>query len=307
MKSNYNELKRGLRKAKHAAWCIFPVAIWLLAFSTAKCIPSTYRPNIHVKLLPALEEFLFRTSILTSSISMFFLGKLLLSKIPHWELSILVPVVLRTIEMLSNISPSGFMDAFLFLPYGILHYLSPIFFTFYCYRRGYFSLAKSYLHALGFMNICGVITQILLPCAPPWYNNKFGFSPANYTMPGDPAGLINVDKLFDSHIFENMFTSSPLVFGAMPSLHSAMAVLVMLFAFKAGNKLGLCLVAFVFWIWTATIYFDHHYMVDLLLGMIYASVFYSIFFKGDEELYDMRLPSLLPKYSLIEEVYLHED
>ncbi|KAH9244670.1 hypothetical protein BASA81_017913 [Batrachochytrium salamandrivorans] len=100
-----------------------------------------------------------------------------------------------------------------------------------------------FLKALGWQNIAGVVTQLIFPCAAPWYNDKFGFAPANYTMSGDPAGLVNIDTLLGTHMYTQLFNSSPLVFGAMPSLHSAFACLIMLFVMQTSRRSGYIAIA----------------------------------------------------------------
>jgi membrane-associated phospholipid phosphatase len=204
---------------------------------------------------------------------------LVISKIPYWQVYILSPFLLFCLNGLLKTTSSPVLDFGLFLPYGVLHYLSPFILTLYCLYREELHVAKSYLHGLGWMNVFGVITQVLLPCAPPWYNLKYGVITADYSMPGDPGGLSNVDKLFNSNLFTSMFNSSPLVFGAMPSLHSGMAVIVTLFAFSFSKKFGALMCCYVVWIWMATIYFNHHYLIDLLVGMVYACIAYRVFNK----------------------------
>lgn len=125
---------------------------------------------------------------------------------------------------------------------------------------------------------------------PPGYETNYGeFEPATYSMPGSPGGLARVDDILGLSMYKNTFTASPLVFGAFPSLHSACAwqlafFLVYLFGPRAIPFVG----AYVFWIWWATMYLGHHYVVDLVGGAGYAVVAFWIgsFF----------LPSALPQH-----------
>lgn len=104
------------------------------------------------------------------------------------------------------------------------------------------------------------------------YVEEYGYSPANYSLPGDPGGLVRVDALLDTTIYEGVFEQSPLVFGAFPSLHSAFAVCVTLFSFHLNRTVGILMIGYTLWMWWATLYFSHHWMVDLLGGGIYAGI-----------------------------------
>jgi hypothetical protein len=79
------------------------------------------------------------------------------------------------------------------------------------------------------MNITAVLIQIVFPCSPPWYENTYGLAPANYSVPGDAAGLKAIDALFGIDLYTSGFHASPMVFGAFPSLHSGWATLETLF------------------------------------------------------------------------------
>lgn len=92
-------------------------------------------------------------------------------------------------------------------------------------------------------------------------------------MPGDPGGLARVDDILGLSMYKTTFTASPLVFGAFPSLHSACAWQIAFFlVFTFGPRAIPFVMAYVFWIWWATMYLGHHYVVDLVGGGAYAVV-----------------------------------
>lgn len=129
--------------------------------------------------------------------------------------------------------------------------------------------------SFGYMNIIGVIIQILFPCSPPWYENLYGLAPANYGMSGSPGGLARIDILFGGDAYTTNFTNSPMVFGAFPSLHSGSATIEAMFLAHCFPKLKPFFYGYVFWIWWSTMYLTHHYFVDLIGGSILAAaVFY---------------------------------
>lgn len=121
------------------------------------------------------------------------------------------------------------------------------------------------------------------------YESRYGgLEPATYTMPGDPGGLARVDDILGTNMYKSTFTASPMVFGAFPSLHSACAwQLAFFLVFIFGPRSIPFAVGYVFWIWWATMYLGHHYVVDLVGGAGYAVVAFWIgsFF----------LPSVLPQ------------
>lgn len=98
------------------------------------------------------------------------------------------------------------------------------------------------------------------------YEAMNGMAPADYSMPGSPAGLARIDALFGIKMYTSTFTAAPLVFGAMPSLHaghSTMEALFMSYVFPRGKWFFF---TYVMWIWWATLYLQHHYAVDLIAG-----------------------------------------
>ena len=106
-------------------------------------------------------------------------------------------------------------------------------------------------------------------------------APANYDLPGYAAGLTRVDVALGTHLNSKGFHASPIVFGAVPSLHSAMAVMTFLFVSYYARWTVVKLISFAFVVlqWWATIYLDHHWRLDLFVGMCYALVWFSIMYK----------------------------
>ncbi|KAF9351583.1 Aureobasidin resistance protein Aur1 [Mortierella sp. AD094] len=120
------------------------------------------------------------------------------------------------------------------------------------------------------------------------YETRYGgFQPATYTMPGDPGGLARVDDILGVEMYKTTFTASPLVFGAFPSLHSADACQLAFFlVYVFGPRSIPFAMTYILWIWWATMYLGHHYVVDLVGGGAYAVI---AFWIGSHF-----LPSVLP-------------
>ncbi|KAK3842246.1 MAG: hypothetical protein J3R72DRAFT_368270, partial [Linnemannia gamsii] len=228
------------RKTRLFMLPFFAPASWLILFYCCRFIPSDWRPHIFTSVLPTLENILYGGNIS---------------------------------EMLAQ-STTPFKDILAWIPYGVLHYVLPIVTAILVVCFGPPGTLPVYARTFGYMNVAGVLTQIFFPCAPPWYETRYGgLEPATYSMPGDPGGLARVDDILGVEMYKTTFTASPLVFGAFPSLHSGIAWQLALFlVYIFGPRAIPFAVLYVFWIWWATMYLGHHYVVDLVGGGAYAVV-----------------------------------
>jgi hypothetical protein len=219
---------------------LLPTFTWLLLFASCKYVSADYRPTISVRVLPALENILYGAN-------------------------------------LSNILSANkytVLDLLAWIPYGIVHYVSPVVVTICMFIWGAPGTAPTWARAFGYMNITAVLIQLVFPCSPPWYENTYGLAPANYSIHGDAAGLLAIDRLFGIDLYGSTFDASPMVFGAFPSLHSGWATLETLFMGHVFPKLFPVYVFYTMWLWWSTMYFQHHYAVDLVAGSLLAGVCY---------------------------------
>ncbi|KAF8941817.1 Aureobasidin resistance protein Aur1 [Haplosporangium gracile] len=242
------------KKTRQFMLPFFAIAAWLILFYCCRFIPSEWRPHIFTSVLPALENILYGGNIS---------------------------------ELLAQ-TTSPLKDILAWMPYGVLHFALPFITAALIVYFGPPGTLPVFARTFGYMNLAGVLTQIFFPCAPPWYETNYGsFEPATYAMPGSPGGLARVDDILGTNMYKSTFTASPLVFGAFPSLHSACAwQLAFFLVYIFGPRSIPFVVGYVFWIWWATMYLGHHYVVDLVGGAGYAVVAFWIgsFF----------LPSVLP-------------
>jgi membrane-associated phospholipid phosphatase len=121
-----------------------------------------------------------------------------------------------------------------------------------------------------FVNLIGFFGYYIYPAAPPWYVQLYGFN-FNAHTPGNTAGLHRFDDLVGAGIFSGLYAKSSNVFAAMPSLHSAYPLIVLYYGLK--NKLGwinLFFALVVVGIWYAAVYSSHHYILDVIGGVICA-------------------------------------
>jgi len=148
------------------------------------------------------------------------------------------------------------------VPMGFAVYL---FFT----RRRQFLL---FLLTFVLVNFLGFIVYYTFPAAPPWYVQYHGFSFHQLTA-GNTAGLAKFDAYFNVGIFKSIYAKGSNVFAAMPSLHSSYPVIVLYYSLK--NKLGKANIFFAIvmvGIWFSAVYLSHHYIVDVLAGILCAFI-----------------------------------
>lgn len=211
-----------------------PILAWLALFFSASKIPHSWKPAISVKFLPAMETILYGDNLSN-----------VLAEINH-------PV----------------LDILAWLPYGIIHFASPFFVALFVFLFAPPTSLQSFGFAFGYMNLLGVLFQLLFPAAPPWYKNLHGLEPANYAMDGSPGGLGRIDKLFHLDMYTTNFQNSPLVFGAIPSLHSGSAVMDVLFLLWLFPKYRMVWWGYALVLWWSTMYLTHHYFIDLIMGAV---------------------------------------
>jgi membrane-associated phospholipid phosphatase len=130
--------------------------------------------------------------------------------------------------------------------------------------------------ALAFLivNLLGFITYFVHPVAPPWYVTQYGFGPARMDVHSAAAAASRFDQILGTHFFDQIYGRGVDVYGAYPSLHVAYPLLAVWAVFRVqelrwarapaiGFFLLMCLSA---------VYLQHHYVIDVLLGVAYATV-----------------------------------
>jgi len=130
-----------------------------------------------------------------------------------------------------------------------------------------------------FVNMLGFIVYYIYPAAPPWYIQQYGTAFLKNT-PGNTAGLARFDAYFNVSIFKGLYSKSSNVFAAMPSLHSAYPLIVLYYGVR--RRMGWVNILFsivMVGIWFAAVYSSHHYVLDVLAGILTAIVGIIVFQK----------------------------
>ncbi|KAF5375949.1 hypothetical protein D9615_008216 [Tricholomella constricta] len=224
-----------------------PIFMWLITYYTSRFIPTSWRPDISVSLLPTLESVLYGANISD-----------ILTRFTH-------PI----------------LDIIAWLPYGVGHFVIPFFVAAFLWLFRSKESLHLWARTFGYLNLCGVIIQIFFPCSAPWYELIHGLTPANYTMKGSPGGLARIDALLRSHTYTVGFSNAPVVFGAFPSLHAACATIEALFLahfFPQTTRYVWIYAGVLYW---ATMYLTHHYLIDVVGGACLAIAFFYLFLPDD--------------------------
>jgi membrane-associated phospholipid phosphatase len=141
------------------------------------------------------------------------------------------------------------------------------------------------------MNLASFLTYILFPVAPPWYVAKHGFGPVEGDAAASPAALARWDDLTGIPYFRHFYSHATDVFGAMPSMHCAYPMLLLLYSFELRRvRLSAALAAFQLLMCFSAVYLQHHYVSDVLAGTAFAIIAYWL----ERELSGREAPSLWP-------------
>lgn len=125
-------------------------------------------------------------------------------------------------------------------------------------------------------NLIGIILYYLYPAAPPWYVDAFCFE-FNPQTQGSAARLNQFDLITGIPVFKGIYAQSFNVFGAVPSLHSAYPVVSFFYAWKARLRFPTYALFLYMWLtWFTAVFTNHHYIIDVLLGIVCALVAISI-------------------------------
>lgn len=117
------------------------------------------------------------------------------------------------------------------------------------------------------VNLVGFAIYYIYPAAPPWYVDLYGFD-LQVGVPGNRAGLARFDELVGFPIFESIYNKNANVLAAMPSLHSTYPLIVLFFGFKKRmGWINLFFVIFMLGIWFSAVYSNHHYILDVIVGV----------------------------------------
>lgn len=166
---------------------------------------------------------------------------------------------------LHNCAFADFMAGFFYLCWVPV----PLGFAIYLYLKGKREMYLRFSLAFLFVNLVGFVGYYIHPAAPPWYVIEHGFTPVLNT-PGSVAGLGRFDALVGAPVFHSIYCNNSNVFAAVPSLHAAYMLVATIYAvISRQNKLCIGIFAFIcMGIWWTAVYSTHHYIIDVMLGIL---------------------------------------
>jgi membrane-associated phospholipid phosphatase len=146
----------------------------------------------------------------------------------------------------------------------MLHFIVPLFFAaiiWQHYSRHYWPFVMSLL----LVSYAAFITFLLVPTAPPWLAGRMG------ELPG--VALVHDSLPAVAPVY---LALSPNAVAAMPSLHAAYPWLFLLFAWRIWGWRAAPVAVYAAAVYFAIIYLGHHYVADVLGGVVYATAAYAI-------------------------------
>ena len=146
--------------------------------------------------------------------------------------------------------------------------------AFFLFFRRRFDAVRTLSWAFLLVNLLGFVTYFIYPAAPPWYVAEYGLGPARLDVHSVPAAASRFDQLLGTHFFDQIYGRGIDVYGAYPSLHVAYPLIAVWVAFRNRELRWARAPALLFFllICLSAVYLQHHYVIDVLLGMAYAIV-----------------------------------
>jgi membrane-associated phospholipid phosphatase len=148
-----------------------------------------------------------------------------------------------------------------------------IFLAFVLFTRGWSHRAETFALCFLVVNVMGWITYFAYPAAPPWYVMEHGFGPARADAGMSAAAALRFDALVGADVFARIYGRGFTTFGALPSLHAAYPFIAAVLAFRMPELRWARIPAVLFFvlICLSAVYLQHHYVIDLVLGVVYAA------------------------------------
>src|SRR5205807_662956 len=131
---------------------------------------------------------------------------------------------------------------------------------------------REFMLGIVLISYAGFLSFLIYPTAPPWLASQMGFIPPvtkilNVVLQSFP----NRDQIPTFYFF----IKSNLV-AAIPSMHAAYPTLMLLYGLKFFGKKGWVFLIYALSMWFTIVYLGEHYVIDILVGVIYCLVVFMI-------------------------------
>lgn len=170
--------------------------------------------------------------------------------------------------------PSDWLDRLCAIPYGTFLY-AVVAFALFLFVRAPPSAVLRFSWTFFAMSFLGFVTYHLYPAAPPWYFHAHGCSVDLGVHASEGPNLARVDAWLGVPYFAGMYGRSNDVFGSVPSLHVAYPALIAIEGWRwLSAPTRAATFAFAALMCFAAVYLDHHWIVDVVLGLMFCVVSY---------------------------------
>ena len=164
-----------------------------------------------------------------------------------------------------NLNSIDFLAAIFYF----LHFALPLAFGFLLWVNSREQF-KKFVIALLLLSYGAFVTFLIFPSAPPWLASNDGYLPKVVKIMDKV--LEHFPDKWDLPTVYHQFNPNPVA--AMPSLHAAYPLLILLFALQFFRLKGLLFLPYVMCVWFSLVYLGEHYVIDIIIGSIYAVIFY---------------------------------
>lgn len=217
-----------------------PLILLLLAYESFRSIVPHLNTNVHFWEMINFDNWLGRGTLPTNWLQSFM-----------WDGSL------------------KWYDFYFYFLYTI-HFLMPIALGVLIWKKFGDALYWQFMLALLLLSYGAFLTYLLFPAAPPWMASDLGYI--------DPLRRISSDIWWAMGIkdFSSFYANlSPNPVAAVPSLHSAYPALFALFLNRMyGLKKTWWVWLYPASLWLGVVYLGEHYVIDVILGFLYAVLAY---------------------------------
>lgn len=128
-------------------------------------------------------------------------------------------------------------------------------------------LFKRLVRGFTILNFSAIAIYLLLPVAPPWWVTLNGMEQPTI----ENVAQVNMVAAMTGSLIQGMIRNASQWFAAVPSLHGAYPVMLLLLLRSEVSRLVLtCVALYAVAMWCATVVLNQHYIVDLMAGAVFA-------------------------------------
>jgi membrane-associated phospholipid phosphatase len=124
-----------------------------------------------------------------------------------------------------------------------------------------------HIRAFTILNFAAIVLYLLLPVAPPWWVSLNGMTQPTAAL----VSQANMAAAMPGALIQGMIRNASQWFAAVPSLHGAYPVLLLLLFPRSKNRVAFSIIAlYAAGMWISTVLLNQHYIIDLVAGALLA-------------------------------------